>query len=187
MRAAVWLLTSLLLLPASRRTLPYFPLSPSSACSCQPPSPPTHLHHNTFHPSHNVTGVILLQMLTGLEASRVVAVVEAALARSQHDAASFATIIDPRSGSWPITEAASFAHLAVRCVALQRSQRPDLRGEVLPALLQLAERSKLYSSGASVKRSLSISNSSSTPPSMMICPITQDVMEDPVFAADGYT
>jgi hypothetical protein len=132
-------------------------------------------------------GVILLQMLTGLEASRAVGVVEAALARSQHDAASFATTIDPRSGSWPITEAASFAHLAVRCVQLQRAQRPDLRGEVLPALLQLAERSKLYSSSASVKRSFSLSNSSSTPPSMMICPITQDVMEDPVFAADGYT
>lgn len=137
------------------------------------------------------TGVILLQMLTGLEASRVVAVVEAALARSQHDAASFATIIDPRSGSWPITEAASFAHLSVRCVALQRTQRPDLRGEVLPALLQLAERSKLYSNSSSaaggVRRSNSLSQSSQTPPSMMICPITQDVMEDPVFAADGYT
>jgi hypothetical protein len=131
-------------------------------------------------------GVILMQMLTGLEASRVVSVVEAALARSQHDAASFATIIDPRSGPWPITEAASFAHLAVRCVQLQRAQRPDLRSEVLPALLQLAERSKLYGGGASVKRSVSI-NSSNTPPSMMVCPITQDVMDDPVFAADGYT
>lgn len=125
-------------------------------------------------------------MLTGLEASKVVAVVEAALARSKSDPASFATIIDPRSGAWPITEAASFAHLAVRCVALQRAQRPDLRGEVLPALLQLGERSRLYSSSAAVKRSISIS-SSETPPSMMICPITQDVMEDPVFAADGYT
>lgn len=132
-------------------------------------------------------GVILLQMLTGLEASKVVWVVEAALSRSQHDAASFATIIDPRSGSWPITEAASFAHLAVRCVEMQRAQRPDLRGEVLPALLQLVERSKLYSSSASVKRSMSLSSSSQNPPSMMICPITQDVMEDPVFAADGYT
>lgn len=131
-------------------------------------------------------GVILLQMLTGLEASKVVAVVEAALGRSKTDPASFATIIDPRSGSWPITEAASFAHLAVRCAHLQRAQRPDLRGEVLPALLQLAERSKLYSSSVPVKRSVSIS-SSTTPPSMMICPITQDVMEDPVFAADGYT
>lgn len=126
-------------------------------------------------------------MLTGLEASRVVSVVEAALAYSQKDAASFATIIDPRSGSWPITEAASFAHLAVRCVQLQRAQRPDLRAEVLPALLQLAERSKLYSNSATVRRSNSLSQSSQNPPSMMICPITQDVMDDPVFAADGYT
>jgi len=146
---------------------------------------------SSMHSSHAfcfcAAGVILLQMLTGLEASRVVSVVEAALAYSQKDAASFATIIDPRSGSWPITEAASFAHLAVRCVQLQRAQRPDLRAEVLPALLQLAERSKLYSNSATVRRSNSLSQSSQNPPSMMICPITQDVMDDPVFAADGYT
>lgn len=135
-------------------------------------------------------------MLTGLEAAKVVHVVEAALARCQSDAASFATIIDPRSGSWPITEAASFAHLAIRCVALQRANRPELRGEVLPALMQLAERSKLYGGGfggspgsgqGGVTRSRSLSLGSHGPPSMMVCPITQDVMVDPVFAADGYT
>lgn len=132
-------------------------------------------------------------MLTGLEASRVVAVVEAALARSQGDAASFASITDPRAGAWPITEAACLAHLAMRCVELQRGNRPDLRGELLPALMQLAERSRLFGGGsggggASAQRSSSLSaGSSGGPPSMMICPITQDLMLDPVFAADGYT
>jgi hypothetical protein len=116
--------------------------------------------------------VILLQMLTGKDAGRVVSVVEAALARCQGDPASFATIIDPRSGNWPITEAASFAHLAMRCVELSRGNRPDLRGEVLPALLQLAERASLYDSARAVKRSVSLS-SSGQPPSMFICPITQ--------------
>jgi hypothetical protein len=117
-------------------------------------------------------GVILLQMLTGKDAGRVVSVVEAALARCQGDPASFATIIDPRSGNWPITEAASFAHLAMRCVELSRGNRPDLRGEVLPALLQLLERASLYDSARAVKRSVSLS-SSVQPPSMFICPITQ--------------
>jgi hypothetical protein len=134
-------------------------------------------------------------MLTGLQASRVVGVVEAALARSQGDAASFAAVIDPRAGPWPITDAASFAHLAVRCVALQRADRPELRGELLPALLQLAQRSKLYGDsaragsggGGGPGRSSSLSGGSGAPPSMMVCPITQDVMVDPVFAADGYT
>lgn len=117
-------------------------------------------------------GVILLQMLTGKDAGRVVSVVEAALARCQGDPASFATIIDPRSGNWPITEAASFAHLAMRCVELSRGNRPDLRSDVLPALLQLAERAALYDSARAVKRSVSLS-SSGQPPSMFICPITQ--------------
>jgi hypothetical protein len=55
-------------------------------------------------------------MLTGLEALRVIPVVEAALARSAADgpAGTIGNIIDPRSGSWPITEAASFAHIAMR-------------------------------------------------------------------------
>lgn len=110
-------------------------------------------------------------MLTGIEAGRVVSVVEAALARCQSDPASFSTIIDSRSGSWPITEAASFAHLAMRCVELSRTNRPELRSEVLPALLQLSERGQLYDTRA-LKRgaSLSISNQ---PPSVFICPITQ--------------
>jgi hypothetical protein len=137
---------------------------------------PTAVHaHTAIAPAPaviNCAGIILLQMLTGKDAGRVVATVEAALARCQGDPASFATIIDPRSGNWPITEAASFAHLAMRCVELSRSNRPDLRAEVLPALLQLAERASLYDSARAVKRSVSLS-SSGQPPSMFICPITQ--------------
>lgn len=149
---------------------------------------PEYLRTGRFGPKSDTysLGVILLQMLTGKDAGRVVSVVEAALARCQGDPASFATIIDPRSGNWPITEAASFAHLAMRCVELSRGNRPDLRSDVLPALLQLAERAALYDSARAVKRSVSLS-SSGQPPSMFICPITQDVMDDPVFAADGYT
>eukprot|EP00878_Enallax_costatus_P018236 GHUV01019189.1.p2 GENE.GHUV01019189.1~~GHUV01019189.1.p2 ORF type:complete len:112 (+),score=39.93 GHUV01019189.1:682-1017(+) len=110
-------------------------------------------------------------MLTGMDAARVVSVVEVALDRSQRDPASFASVIDSRSGSWPITEAASFAHLAMRCVELSRATRPDLRGEVLPALMQLAERAQLYDTRA-LKKSVSLS-SSNQPPTWFICPITQ--------------
>lgn len=67
---------------------------------------------------------------------------------------------------------------------MQRGNRPDLRGEVLPQLLQLAERATLYPK-VTLKRANSIG--SDQPPSMFVCPITQDVMDDPVFAADGYT
>jgi len=141
----------------------------------------------------------MMQLLTGQEARSVITTVEAALKRSLSDPASFAAIIDPRAGAWPLVEAASFAHLAARCAALQRTDRPDLRSDVLPGLLQLAERAKQYPTTAAAlaanptyKRLASINlgqQSAATvePPSIFICPITQEVMMDPVFASDGFT
>jgi hypothetical protein len=95
-------------------------------------------------------------------------------------------------------EAASFAHLAARCAALRRADRPDMRSEVLPGLMQLADRARQYettpaalAAAPTFRRLASLgaggSASLDEPPSMFVCPITQEVMEDPVFASDGFT
>lgn len=166
----------------------------------------------------------MMQLLTGRDARRVITDVEAALKRSLADPASFAEVVDPRAGAWPLVEAASFAHLAARCAALGRGDRPDLRSEVLPGLLQLAERAAQYRAGPppagggaggaalgsgagappvafsagpagayagggarSLRRIASANASGAEPPTIFICPITQDIMDDPVFASDGFT
>jgi hypothetical protein len=140
----------------------------------------------------------MMQLLTGQDARSVITTVEAALKRSLSDPASFAAVIDPRAGAWPLVEAASFAHLAARCAALQRTDRPELRSEVLPGLIQLAERAKSYATTAAAlaanptfRRLASMNTGASAasvePPSMFVCPITQEVMADPVFASDGFT
>lgn len=135
----------------------------------------------------------MMQLLTGKDARSVITIVEAALRKSLNDPASFAAIIDPRAGPWPLVEAASFAHLAARCAALSRSDRPDLKSEVLPGLLQLAERAALYRPVPSpvgapgYKRLASMNSSGAEPPSTFVCPITQEIMLDPVVASDGFT
>ena len=71
-------------------------------------------------------------------------------------------------------EASPFAHLAIRCVALNRQERPELRGDVLQGLLQLAERARLFPKNAAPQRLHSFAGSGvDQPPSMFICPITQ--------------
>ncbi len=56
-------------------------------------------------------------------AVQVVTLVESA----RQQPLSFASCIDPRAGPWPAAEAQAFADLALRCVALRRQDRPDLR------------------------------------------------------------
>ena len=50
-----------------------------------------------------LSGVILLQLLTGLPANAVIATVEGALSRCKGDPASLANILDKRAGAWPLT------------------------------------------------------------------------------------
>lgn len=152
----------------------------------------------------------MMQLLTGQDARHVVGTVEAALKRSLSDPASFASVIDPRAGPWPLVEAASFAHLAARCASLSRNERPDLRSEILPGLIRLRDRALQYGAGGGgaagggggtggggapqYRRVSSLREGGGgggsggvEPPSIFVCPITQEVMSDPVFASDGFT
>ncbi|KAG2438743.1 hypothetical protein HXX76_005288 [Chlamydomonas incerta] len=126
-------------------------------------------------------GMVLLQLLTGREGAQVVSVVESA----RRQPLGFGPCIDPRAGDWPAAEAMAFADLALRCVEYRRQDRPDLRTVLLPTLIQLKQRTQLYEQQQQPAAS-SPSQADAVPP-MFLCPITQDVMEDPVVAADGYT
>ncbi|KAL9321626.1 hypothetical protein ACSQ67_009679 [Phaseolus vulgaris] len=90
-------------------------------------------------------------------------------------------ILDPEAGAWPFKETLDLAVLGLSCAELRRRDRPDLKDQVLPTLERLkevADRAQHSASTVTIK---------SKPPNHFICPILQDVMDDPCVAADGYT
>lgn len=72
----------------------------------------------------------------------------------------------------------------------RRQDRPDLRSVILPSLLQLRRRTELYPRDAAPSAPAAPApgaqgQGDAGPLAMFLCPITQDVMADPVVAADG--
>ncbi|CAK8564787.1 unnamed protein product [Lathyrus sativus] len=121
-------------------------------------------------------GLVMLQLLTAKPATALTHVVETAI-----EGGNLTDILDPKAGSWPFQETLDLARLALSCAELRRRDRPDLLEHVLPALEKLkevADKAHHSSSMVTIKPK---------PPNHFICPILQDVMDDPCVAADGYT
>ncbi|KAK9866954.1 hypothetical protein WJX84_006924 [Apatococcus fuscideae] len=122
-------------------------------------------------------GVALLQLLTGREPQGLAGLVSSAHQRCRL----LEEAVDPCAGSWPRSDASSFAELALRCVLPDPKDRPDLGSEVLPELSRLAVQADATSAAPASQAA------GHQPPSALLCPITQEVFEDPVVAADGFT
>nr|CAB3467130.1 unnamed protein product [Digitaria exilis] len=93
------------------------------------------------------------------------------------------SVVDTSAGEWPDVHAQQLAYLAISCMELSRRCRPDLSGEVWGVVEAMRDDAAALSSASS---SRSASNEICTP-SYFICPISQDVMNDPHIAADGFT
>ncbi|KAL3024305.1 hypothetical protein AAZX31_04G113200 [Glycine max] len=121
-------------------------------------------------------GMVILQLLTAKPAIALAHKVETAI-----DSGNLTDILDPEAGAWPYQETLDLALLGLSCAELRRRDRPDLQDHVLPTLERLKEvvdRAQCSASIVTIK---------SKPPNHFICPILQDVMDDPCVAADGYT
>ncbi|CAJ1958629.1 unnamed protein product [Sphenostylis stenocarpa] len=121
-------------------------------------------------------GMVILQLLTAKPAIALAHKVETAI-----DGGNLTDILDPEAGAWPFQETLDLALLGMSCAELRRRDRPDLKDQVLPTLERLkevADRAQHSASTVIIK---------SKPPNHFICPILQDVMDDPCVAADGYT
>ncbi|KAG2498312.1 hypothetical protein HYH03_003573 [Edaphochlamys debaryana] len=99
-------------------------------------------------------------------------------------------------GDWPSPESLGFAHLALKCVGPDPGSRPDLRFVVLPALLQLHNRTRLYGDGPAGPAAAAAlpqegeeeeGDAPTNIPAGFVCPITQELMADPCVAADGFS
>nr|TKW22712.1 hypothetical protein SEVIR_4G245600v2 [Setaria viridis] len=116
-------------------------------------------------------GIIILQLLTGKRPHGLICSVEEAIEKGI-----LSDILDRSQTDWPIAEAEMLAKLGLRCTALKCRDRPNLESEVLPELENILSR---------VTASLKLENIIA--PSHFICPILQEVMENPYVAADGHT
>ncbi|TVU33086.1 hypothetical protein EJB05_24871, partial [Eragrostis curvula] len=136
---------------------------------------PEYQQTGTVRPKSDVfaLGVIILQLLTGRRPNGLILSVEKAVRNGRVN-----DILDNSQADWPVAEAEVFAKLGLRCTALKCRDRPDLESEVLPKLDEILHR---------ITCTLNLGNPKLSVPSHFICPITQELMEDPHVAADGHT
>ncbi|XP_010670307.2 U-box domain-containing protein 33 isoform X1 [Beta vulgaris subsp. vulgaris] len=118
-------------------------------------------------------GIILLRLLTGKPALGITKEVEYALAKGDLN-----FILDPSAGDWPFVQAEQLARMALRCCDMNGKNRPDLETNIWRVLEPMKASS----------RSLSMPMASDDQaPHYFICPIFQEIMEDPHIASDGFT
>ncbi|XP_022994985.1 U-box domain-containing protein 35-like isoform X6 [Cucurbita maxima] len=119
-------------------------------------------------------GMVILQLLTAKPAVALTHVVETAIEKR-----SLIKVLDIEAGHWPIEETYELARLGLWCAELQRKDRPNLKEQVLPLLVRLRKvADEARNSASTVPPAI---------PNHFICPILQDMMNDPCVAADGYT
>ncbi|KAF3648271.1 putative (RS)-norcoclaurine 6-O-methyltransferase-like [Capsicum annuum] len=136
---------------------------------------PEYLRTGTLRPKSDLYafGVIVLQLLAARRPNGLIMKFEDAI-----NCHSLVDILDNSVTDWPLTEAEELARMALNCCKLRCRDRPDLETEVLPLLKRLAEFADMHSN---VEKNLIQA------PSPYLCPILQEVMEDPQIAADGFT
>ncbi|KAL0720660.1 hypothetical protein Bca4012_035259 [Brassica carinata] len=121
-------------------------------------------------------GIILLRLLTGRPALGIADEVKDAI-----ESGTLVNLLDPLAGDWPFVQAEQLARLALRCCETVSENRPDLGTEVWRVLEPMRA-----SSGGSSSFHLGRNEQRIAPP-YFICPIFQEVMQDPHVAADGFT
>lgn len=136
---------------------------------------PEYQRTGTIRPKSDLysLGIIALQLLTARQPRGLLMDVENAI-----EAGAFANLLDKSISDWPLVEAEKLAKLALKCARLRCRDRPDLDSEVLPELVELVKVANIC---------FQLRQCNVYAPSHYLCPILQEIMDDPYIAADGYT
>ncbi|XP_039807948.1 U-box domain-containing protein 33-like isoform X2 [Panicum virgatum] len=124
-------------------------------------------------------GIVLLRLLTGRSGFGLLKEVQQAMEKGCLQA-----ILDSSAGEWPAMYAEQLAELGLRCCKIRRKNRPDLQTEAWTVLEPMFKYASTMLCSLSFK---SVSEDLGGVPSYFICPILQDVMREPLIAADGFT
>ncbi|KAI3493482.1 hypothetical protein L1887_41874 [Cichorium endivia] len=119
-------------------------------------------------------GIILLRLLTGKSALGLRKEVQYAMNKENLN-----DILDPTAGDWPFVQAQQLALLAMNCCDV-RENRPDLVSEAWRVLEPMRVSCGLSSFRFGSEGQCQI-------PHYFICPIFQEIMQNPMVAADGFT
>ncbi|CAI5535444.1 unnamed protein product [Closterium sp. Naga37s-1] len=126
-------------------------------------------------------GIVLLDLLTGRTPALYEAL-EIAVESNRND--ELMRFLDAGAGTWPQGMAMEIAKLAIQCSEMKRRKRPDLETEVMPILDRM--RSVAIKAEEDAKKASLVRPVAAAPP-CLFCPITQELMVNPVIAADGHT
>ncbi|CAL0320472.1 unnamed protein product [Lupinus luteus] len=121
-------------------------------------------------------GVILLQLLTGRPLFGLVRDMKCALEKGN-----LKSVLDISAGEWPLYQTKQLACLALRCCEKTWLNRPDLVSEIWSVL------EPFRTTCINMPPYLASKKPHHSPPPHFLCPIVQEVMEEPYIAADGYT
>ncbi|CAI5483759.1 unnamed protein product [Closterium sp. Yama58-4] len=126
-------------------------------------------------------GIVLLDLLTGRTPALYEAL-EVAVENNRND--ELMRFLDAGAGTWPQGMPMEIAKLAIQCSEMKRRKRPDLETEVMPILDRM--RSVAIKAEDDAKKASLVRPVAAAPP-CLFCPITQELMVNPVIAADGHT
>jgi serine/threonine protein kinase len=140
-------------------------------------------------------GICLLQLLTNRPAVNVTRDVLEKYYRKE-----MGSLVDHRAGEWPAEVIEDLTNIALQSTNSGQSERPDLETEVIPLLERLhtigktAEMQDLERMREAAREAERRRGPQAEPTSMkefvemhFLCPISQEVMDVPVMAADGHT